>query len=346
MKGFQSGRPGFAMVPQALTKDRTLDGRITSIYSLVTGTTRSTFNQREIADAAGVASLTTARKLLNQMISAGWLYEFHQYTPKGDRTESVFVAPWDAHGGIDTELLDQLALMRISLRHPVIVDGRGDPSTFGDGPTDSVGHLPPTNGAGPTDSVGEVPQNLGNLPIEEEELKKGGAKAAPTSAPVEGVRTATPPPPRTPRTSKAPPQGGVLPLDLPRGGSMMTDAFTPSPTDLAWAGAKFPGIDLNEETERFIVHFQSTEERVKNWHARWRKWIMDEERHQRRLTAEAELRRTTGSSRDRGNVAAAVDPATITAGADAQRNAWAREQGYDSYAALQAARESAEVGAG
>lgn len=60
----------------------------------------------------------------------------------------------------------------------------------------------------------------------------------------------------------------AAPCELPRD-------FTPTDAMLKWAERKYPGLDLEFETEQFCHHYWSHGDRRKSWPDQWQKWMGD-----------------------------------------------------------------------
>lgn len=55
----------------------------------------------------------------------------------------------------------------------------------------------------------------------------------------------------------------------------LTEDWTPDAKDLAWAKAKYPTIDLDEESEKFRNHWVANAETSARWDLRWRNWVIN-----------------------------------------------------------------------
>jgi hypothetical protein len=42
-----------------------------------------------------------------------------------------------------------------------------------------------------------------------------------------------------------------------------------------WAQQTFPRVDVDHETQKFVLHWRGEGARRRNWYAAWQKWITD-----------------------------------------------------------------------
>lgn len=59
----------------------------------------------------------------------------------------------------------------------------------------------------------------------------------------------------------------------PAKGSRLTDDFKPNETQLEWARANAPGVDVNLETAQFIDHHIAKGSVMKDWGRAWQTWM-------------------------------------------------------------------------
>lgn len=56
-------------------------------------------------------------------------------------------------------------------------------------------------------------------------------------------------------------------------GSQISEDYKPNSEQIAWATEKFPFVDLETETDKFVDHFLATGKIYVSWNAAWRNWI-------------------------------------------------------------------------
>jgi hypothetical protein len=53
------------------------------------------------------------------------------------------------------------------------------------------------------------------------------------------------------------------------------DDFTLTDGMRVWAHQTFPRVDVDHETQKFVLHWRGEGARRRNWYAAWQKWITD-----------------------------------------------------------------------
>lgn len=319
MRGYQSGRPGFAMTPAAIFADRTIDGRAKAIYGRVALSDRTeTMGQEDaLADAAGVSSHKTVRKLLDRLIETGWLYEFRQVRGK-ERLASVFVVPWDAYEPVEPEVLAMIERDGYSVDHPVVVNGHGGHETPGtDSPVNRTvptantaqGTVQMTGGSG-TD-YRTPPVRITEPSYKKKKNEEGGAQERP--------------PAPTPSASGAQ-AVPALDIDVSARGSVIREEWTPTPRTVAVARERHPHLDIDAQVERFRNHYLESVDRrglrylSADWDRKFQTWLAREEGY--RIEREG----------DRPAASRASSGDDFLATVAEQKEAWARDRFGMSYA--------------
>jgi hypothetical protein len=77
-------------------------------------------------------------------------------------------------------------------------------------------------------------------------------------------------PPQTPQEQR--PDGRISLQSLP-------DDFALNDGMRVWVQQTYPRVDIDHETQKFVLYFRGEDVRRRNWYAAWQKWIADANQH-------------------------------------------------------------------
>lgn len=172
------------------------------------------------------------------------------------------------------ELSDEPGARGVSIREQIAEHITTLRKAFGNPPPDPNGRGSVTPSATPSGTPSDTPHEGGP-----EASTRGRAPASRAHSPAPAPTPAPhPSPEREPAREIEPVTAVVAEPSRPDGRTSLQhlpDHFALNDGMRVWAQQTYPRVDVDHETDKFVLHFRGEGVRRRNWYTAWQKWIAD-----------------------------------------------------------------------